>query len=129
MVSARQAVAQVPAYLHALADLRQARAILNADQRPNFRGHLNGARGQIEAAIRDIKVAATDDGKNPYQTPPPQSGNDPDAGIHSAIRLLEEAKNDVAQGLDLPQNQGLQARSLQHIEVARHELQAIINRQ
>jgi len=74
LAPATSAHAQGPAYLHALSDLRSARAYLQYDTRPAYAGVRDRAIEQIDKAINDVKTAAMDDGKNPWHTPPPQSG-------------------------------------------------------
>jgi hypothetical protein len=110
--------AQGPAYLHALSDLRSARAYLQYDTRPAYSGHRARAIEQIDKAINDVKVAARDDGKNPWHTPPPQSGGSEGWPIHSAYDLLKEARGDVDRGHDQPENQGLLERATAHINAA-----------
>lgn len=123
LAPATQAHAQLPAYLHALSDLRSARAYLEYDTRPAWAGHRQHAIDQINKAIDDIKVAARDDGKNPWHTPPPQSGGSEGWPIHSAVKLLREARGDVDHGHDLPENSGLRERSIEHIDHALRELE------
>jgi hypothetical protein len=123
LAPATVAHAQMPAYLHALSDLRSARAFLEYDTRPAWAGHRQHAIEQIQKAIDDIKVAARDDGKNPWHTPPPQSGGSEAWPIHSAVKLLKEARGDVDHGVDLPENHGLRERSLEHIDHALQELE------
>ena len=120
---ATAAQAQFPAYLHAISDLRTARAYLEQDTRSHGAGARHHAIEQIDKAIDEMKKAAIDDGKNPWHTPPPQSGGDPGMPVHSAIRLLNEAHGDVARGQDSPENRGLQIRSLKHIDEARKVLE------
>jgi len=115
--------AQEPAYLHALSDLRSARAFLQYDTRPAWIGHRDHAIEQIDKAINDIKIAAMDDGKNPWHTPPPQSGGSEGWPIHSAVKLLKEARHDVDHGFDRPANRGLRERSVEHIDHALRELE------
>ena len=125
-VPATPAKAQFPAYLNALSDLRTARAYLQQDTRregDHARAH---AIDQIDHAIDDIKVAARDDGKNPWHTPPPQSGGNPGAPLHSAVRLLKEARGDVDHGRDRPENHGLRERSVDHIDKALRELEPFL---
>jgi hypothetical protein len=118
LVPATPANAQEPAYLHAISDLRTARAYLQMDNRPAFRATRDQAIDEIDHAILDMKIAAVDDGKNLWQTPPPQSGGDPLGPIHSAMRLLIEAHADVARGRDNPMNGDLQIRSMRRIDHA-----------
>jgi len=118
LTPATSAHAQGPAYLHALSDLRSARAYLQYDNRPAQAGARAFAIQQIDHAINDVKVAAVDDGKNPWHTPPPQSGGSGLWPIHSAFKLLKEARSDVDHGQDLPQNHGLRERATGHIDEA-----------
>lgn len=125
-VPATPAKAQFPAYLHALSDLRSARWYLQQDTRregDHARAH---AIEEISRAIDDIKVAARDDGKNPWRTPPPQSGGNPGWPVHSAVKLLREARGDVDHGRDLPENHGLRERSVDHIDHALRELEPFL---
>ncbi|MGA3081594.1 MAG: hypothetical protein ABSD44_09450 [Terracidiphilus sp.] len=116
--AAASAHAQGPAYLHAISDLRSAREYLKMDTRPETSNARGFALYQINRAIDDMQKAAIDDGKHPWQAPPPQSGGDPRWPIHSAQKLLQEARQDVARGRDAPENVGLQIGSLQHIDKA-----------
>ena len=118
LAPARQAQAQTPMYLHAISDLRSARTYLQSD---HFRGESKArdlAIEEINHALDEIKRAAVDDGKNPSETPPPQSGGDPTMPVHAAVRLLREARDDIERGHDRPENQGLRERSLEHIDRA-----------
>jgi hypothetical protein len=118
-----QARAQMPAYLHAISDLRSARWYLQQDTRPRGEEARAHAIEQISKAIDEMKVAAVDDGKNPWRTPPPQSGGGEGWPLHSAVKLLKEARGDVDHGHDMPENHGLRERSLDHIDHALNELQ------
>jgi hypothetical protein len=111
--------AQFPAYLHALSDLRTARAYLQMPVRPEAKGACKHAIKEISRAINDIATAASDEGKNPEVVPPPQGGGgNANWPIHSAIKLLKEARTDIEHGRDLPQNKGLREHSLEHIDKA-----------
>ncbi len=81
---------------------------------------------QINKAIDDMKRAAVDDGKNPWHTPPPQSGGSPRMPVHSAVRLMREARGDVEHGQDLPENHGLRERSIDHIDKALADLEPLL---
>jgi hypothetical protein len=124
--SATPAHAQFPAYLHAISDLRTARAYLEQDTRPQFEGHRHHAIEEINHALDEMKKAAIDDGKTPWHTPPPQSGGNAALPVHSAIKLLKEARGDVDHGHDRPENQGLRERSLGHVDAAIAELEATL---
>lgn len=127
LLATTQAKAQAPAYLHAISDLRTAKALIQMDPRPIWARNRQVAVNEIDNAITVVKAAAIEDGKNPWQTPKPQGGEDPAAPLHSALRLLDEAYHDVANGQDMPQNMGLQERALKHIDVARRALHHIID--
>ncbi len=117
--------AQTPRYLHALSNLRMARAWLQADGRPQYAAERHRAIDEIDRAIGEIKHAARDDGKNLNFQPPPSSGGNPSAPLHSAMKLLDEARQDIADTPDQPGNVGLQVRALQHIDGARSALQPV----
>lgn len=126
LASAKPAMAQGPAYLHALSNLRQARGWIQADGRPQFGDLRRHAVHEIDMAINEVKRAAQDDGKDTNFTPPPASGGqNAGAPISSALHLLDDAHNDVAGGQDMPQNVGIQMRALQHIDAARGDLREI----
>jgi hypothetical protein len=122
-----QAHAKEPAYLHALSDLRSARGWIELDHRPEGRDARAHAVDEVQRAIDEVKHAAHDEGKETRFTPPAQSGGDPWAPLRSARRLLDEARHDVADGHDLPENQGLQDRALRHIDEAIHTLDRVIH--
>jgi hypothetical protein len=117
------AQAQRPHYLHALSDLREARELLQMDNRPGFTGARDHAIEEIERAMHEVAAAVRDEGRNPHHTPPPQSGGDPNRPLRSALRLLNEAHGDVASGTDETGHQGLQMRALHHIDEARQALE------
>ena len=85
--------AEHPAYLHALSDLRAARAHLdkmtpseNIDQK-----EMN-AIAEIDGAIGEIKRAAIDDGKNLNDHPPVDVSLDRKGRFGTAIELLKSAR-------------------------------------
>ncbi len=120
--------ANAQAYLHAISDLRSARAYLQMDTRPAFHLHEQLALNEINKAIDEMKKAAERDGKDVWQTPPPQSGGDPAVPFHTAVKLLRDARADLDHAVDQPGNQGLQARSLKHIDQAIWNLDQYINK-
>lgn len=125
-VPSTPANAQGPAYLHAISDLRSARAYLQMDGSPLGADAREKAIKEISKAVDEMKKAAYRDGKDVWQSPPPQSGGDPNAPVHTAVRLLREARGDVDHGVDLPENGGLRERSLRHIDDALAHLQPLI---
>jgi hypothetical protein len=108
-----------PAYLHALSDLRMARAYLNDGWAwEAVRQDDNHAVQEIDAAIREIKHAAIDDGKNIDEHPPV----DPHLGWHDrfarANELLGRAHHDLDHAEDVPEARGLRDRAIIHIDEA-----------
>lgn len=121
--AAAPAQAQEPHYLHALSELRTARDYIQFDHRELFHKERHHAVDEINKAIDEIKHAAWDDGKNTMFAPPAQGVSDPWAPMHEAQKHLNVAQNQVGQGIDTPQNQGLRDRAMFHI----HEAQNAIN--
>ena len=46
--------------------------------------------------------------------------------VHSAVRLMREARGDVEHGQDLPENHGLRERSIDHIDEALADLEPLL---
>ena len=113
------AQAQHPAYMHALSNLRQARALLQTDSRSGFREEKNRAMDEIDRAIQEVRRAVREEGRESRWTPPPATQGDPDRPLRSAMTLLDEAHGDVARGVDTSDYRGLQNRALRHIDEAR----------
>ena len=119
-LAARNAGAQPehPAYLHALADLRDARAHLERPDGGALHADERAAVEEIDRAISEIKKAAIDDGKN-INDHVHVDANRPWAGrLHDAHDLLSKAHHDVAQEEDNPTTRGLRDRVLSHIDKA-----------
>jgi len=108
-----------PAYLHALTDLRNARA--NLERRKGdaeMKWDEARAIGDIDAAIRKIKEAAIDDGKN-LQDHPPLDAKEPYSGrLHHALEALNAAHHDINQEEDNAYAKGLKRRALADIDSA-----------
>jgi hypothetical protein len=119
LVSATPAKAQ--AYLHAISDLRTARAYLQMNASPQSANARTGAINEINHALEDMEKAVRDDGKNPWHTPPPQSDGNLSAPLHSAARLLKKARTDLEGGGPEPSS-GLRDRSYRHIDNALQQL-------
>jgi hypothetical protein len=108
-----------PAYLHALTDLRHARAHLeNLAPTHHMDREEQHAIAEIDRAIGEIKRAAIDDGKNLNDHPPVDAGMDRPGRYHRALELLDKAHNDIAREEDDPSVRGLRNRALQHIDEA-----------
>jgi hypothetical protein len=110
-----------PAYLHALSDLRAARHYLNDGWAwEPVRRDDNAAIREIDAAIREIKLAAIDDGKgvsDPFPIDRHLSAHD---RFRKANELLFSAHNDLAKAEDVPQSRGLRDRAIGHVDIAHH---------
>jgi hypothetical protein len=111
-----------PAYLHALSDLRDARAHL---QRPNggeLRDQEKKAIHEIDDAIDETKKASIDDGKDINEHAPIDSSLDWRGRLHKSLELVDKAHKDVSQEEDNSFAQGLQQRALDHIDKAHHHI-------
>lgn len=110
-----------PAYLHALTDLRHARAHLES---PAATYHMDKeeqhAIEEIDKAIDEIKRAAIWDGKNLNDHPPVDARMDRAGRFHRAMELLDRAHNDIAREEDDPSSRGLRNRAIHHIDEAHH---------
>ena len=111
-----------PAYLHALSDLRAARAHLERHDGGELRHEEKEAIHAINEAINDIKKASIDDGKDLNDHPPVDAGLDHTGRLHRAKQLLEKAHEDIAHEEDNRSAQGLQQRAFGHIDRAIHEV-------
>ncbi len=87
-----------PAYLHAISDLRYARALLyRPDWGPVMRDQ-RAAVDEIDHAIGEAKRAAIDDGKNPEDHPPIERGLGWEGRFRQAMDLLNSAERDLSTG-------------------------------
>jgi hypothetical protein len=111
-----------PAYLHALSDLRDARAHLEHFGSDPINKEEERAIGQIDKAIDEIKHAAIMDGKNIQDHMPVDAHLVRDGRFHKALELLDKAKRDVSGEEDQPDTQGLQMRVIHHIDEARYSV-------
>jgi hypothetical protein len=108
-----------PAYLHALNDLRMARALLSEGWGwEPVRREDEHAVAEIDAAIREIKHAAIDDGKDVRDHPPIDSHLGWHDRFARANELLARAHHDLEHAEDVPQSRGLRDRALLHIDEA-----------
>lgn len=120
LATATPAQAQEPHYLDALSVLRTARDYIQFDHRPGFQGQRDIAVNEINKAISEIKHAAWDDGKNTRFAPPAAGVTDPWAPERHANEDLGTAQRILESGFDLPQNQGVRERAIEHVKTARH---------
>jgi hypothetical protein len=108
-----------PAYLHALSDLRNARANIErkgGDAAMKWDEH--DAIVEIDRAIGDIKQASIDDGKN-LEDHPPVDAHEPRVGrLHKGLDALRAARRDVEQEEDNAYASGLRNRAIHDIDEA-----------
>jgi hypothetical protein len=116
-----------PAYLHALTDLRHARAHLQRPDSGELREQEKKAIHEIDEAINEIKKAAIDDGKDLNDHPAVDARLDWHGRLHRAFELVNKAHNDVAQEEDNAFAQGLQQRALEHIDKAHKHIEEAIH--
>jgi hypothetical protein len=108
-----------PEYLHALSDLRMARALLHDKWAwEPVRRDDDHAVGEIDAAIREIKNAAIDDGKNLDDHPPVDASLAPHDRFRKAEDLLRATYQDLEHRADSPEIAGLRDRAMTHIREA-----------
>jgi tetratricopeptide (TPR) repeat protein len=115
-----------PAYLHALTDLRDARAHLQRPDGGELRDQERKAIHEIDQAINEIKKASIDDGKDLNDHLPVDARLDWRGRLHRAQELVNKAHNDVAREEDNYFAQGLQQRALEHIDKAHHHIDEAI---
>ncbi len=108
-----------PGYLHALDDLRAARAFLSEGwQWGPVRHEDEAAIGEIDAAIGEIKKAAIWDGKDLRDHPPIDTHLSPHDRFRKANELLGAAHRDLDHAEDVPAARGLRDRSIMHVDRA-----------
>lgn len=109
-----------PAYLHALTDLRYARAHLD---RPSRHYRINAdeqhAIAEIDAAIHQINEAAISDGKPMSEHPPVDAAWTQTDRLNRALQLLDAARADIDQHESDGYARGLKKRAMKHIDTAR----------
>jgi hypothetical protein len=108
-----------PAYLHALTDLRHARAHLDritGSERRN--DEEQRAIEEIDKAIGEIKHASIDDGKDLNDHPPVDERMDRSGRYRRALELLNKAHDDIAREEDDSWARGLRNRAIGHIDEA-----------
>ena len=127
---APSAPAAHPAYLHALSDLRMARALLMRPTRDTeVKWDENRAIARLDAAIREIREAAIDDGKPIEDHPPVDARLRHRDRIRAAVELLDKAARDIEEREDNGFARGLRGRAVGNIrEAARWSREAIADR-
>ena len=109
-----------PAYLHALTDLRHARALLERPAKSDVKWDENTAIREIDAAINEIKQASIDDGKPLEDHPPVDAKMHHRDRLRKAEELLHKAAADIDEKEDNGWAKGLRGRANGHIHNAEH---------
>jgi hypothetical protein len=116
-----------PAYLHALADLREARWML--DNRPGDAAVTKTeqmAVAEIDKTLMELKNASIDDGKDIHDHVGVQDIKDPHGRLDHSLELLHKTREDVAREEDDPAAKGLRDRAIGHIDAAIHDVEHTI---
>lgn len=115
---AQQLPGNHPGYLHALTDLRTARWFLyHQPGNAAVSGDEDVAINAIDAAIREIKKASIDDGKD-LNYHPDVDVKEHGSRLLKSIETLKKARSDVAREEDNPNARELRNHSLEHIDRA-----------
>lgn len=109
-----------PGYLHALSDLRYARALLEQGEWGGVGPHRERALSEIDRAVEELRRAAVDDGKNPNEHPPVEAGWGPRDRLHRAQEALGRAREAISREEDNPAAREWRDRAYHHIDEARH---------
>ena len=108
-----------PAFLHALSDLRFARANLErAGGDAHAKWDEREAIADVDGAVKKIKEAAYDDGKNLSDHPPVDATLNRPGRLHHALEALDAAHRDVSEEEDDAFVQKLKVRALKDIDSA-----------
>lgn len=110
-----------PAYLHALSDLRNARANVErkgGDAAMKWDEHV--AIEHIDRAIAEIKQASIDDGKNLDEHPAVDAKEPRSGRLHKALAALKQARADIEHEEDNAGARGLRSRAVGQIDAAIH---------
>jgi hypothetical protein len=124
--SAKPAQVRHPAYLHALSDLRFARAHLQRPDGGELREQEKDAIKEIDKAIGEIKKASIDDGKDLNEHPMVDAHLPWGGRLHKALDLLDKAHQDISKEEDDPNALGLQQHAMEHIDKAHHHVEEAI---
>jgi hypothetical protein len=118
-----------PAYLHALSDLRFARAHL---EKMTVSDRLNDqemrAIDEINKAIGEIKRAAIDDGKDLNDHPAIDTNLNRTGRYHRVLEVLRKVRKDIGSEEDNGEVRGLRRRAYKHIDIAINIVKMLIER-
>jgi hypothetical protein len=119
--------AQHPAYLHALSDLRHARALLEKPARADVKFDEQRAIREVDAAIHEIREAAIDDGKPLEDHPAIDVGMKHGDRLRRAMELLAQSARDIDEKEDNNYAKGLRRRANEHIRKAEKDIREAIH--
>ena len=107
-----------PGYLHALTDLRAARWFLyHQPGGARVSGSEDVAIMEIDKAIREIKLASIDDGKD-INDHPGVDANEHGSKLLRSIETLRKAREDISREENNPEARELRHRAHEHIDRA-----------
>jgi hypothetical protein len=110
--------AEHPHYLHALSDLRTARALLDHPDEYNVAREQFHAIDEIDRAIGEIKRASIDDGKPLDYHPPVDTHLDQRGRLHQARDLIDSAHRDLSFAEDNMAALGWRDSAIHHVDLA-----------
>jgi hypothetical protein len=116
-----------PAYLHAMSDLRYARALLAKPARPDVKWDEQNAIKEIDAALKEIREAAIDDSKAMEDHPPIDVALKHRDRLKQAEELLRKAAADIDEKEQNEWAKGLRGRANGHIHNAEHAVHEAID--
>ncbi|MCD4505679.1 hypothetical protein LQR30_16410 [Chromobacterium piscinae] len=119
--------AEHPYYLHAMSDLRQARDLLARPDYPRVMDDERHAVDEINKALRKMRDAAIDDGKDIYDRAEPDARWRPEDRFHQAKTLLDKARQDATHREDDPYLRSLQRDIVHHIDEARRAVDVAVS--
>ncbi|HTS28633.1 MAG TPA: hypothetical protein VMH81_22335 [Bryobacteraceae bacterium] len=112
-------VAVHPRYLHAISDLRYARALLFRQDWRDIMRNQRAAVDEIDRAIGAARAAAVDDGRNPNDTPPVDRRLGWADRFTKALELLNSAERDLSFAEDNRAASGWRAAALVNVANAK----------
>ena len=89
-----------PRYLHARSDLRRAVLLMRLPDEPNVMRDMQAASDLVERAIHELDLAAMFDRKDIDDRPPIDARLGRGSRFREVLRLLDSARNDIAQEED-----------------------------
>lgn len=107
-----------PAYLHALSDLRYARALLNRPQEIHVQRDQAAAIDRIDKAIYELKNASIDDHKNLNDHPRIDANLDRPGRLARVMELLKKIENDIEREEDNANARGWRNAAIKYVREA-----------